>query len=219
VADKYGIQLEVIKLWKPNYQLPDIKKYQGLIIMGGPMGVYENYPSEEEELELLKKADAEGIPIVGFCLGSQLLAHYLGAKVHKNIRNGKHTKEIGYYDIELTKEALQDPLLKSFKSPLKVLEWHGDAFDLPGEATLLATSPLCKNQAFRVRNLWGFLFHFEFTPEMMDRQIEVDREWIHKDFEMDEGKLKKEARRFNNLMERQVETLFKNFLAVINPKK
>lgn len=218
-ADKLGAVLEVVELWKSDYHIPNVGDYQGLIVMGGPMGVYENYPSGEDELVVIKKADELKIPTMGFCLGSQLLAHYLGADVHKNMVGGKHIKEIGYDEVSLTIDGLNDQLLKVLPARLRVLQWHGDAFELPKGATLLATSGNCRNQAFQRRNMWGFLFHFEFTPEMVDNQIEVDREWIHTDFIMDEERLKREARELNDLMGRQCEILFGNFLKVIHSRR
>lgn len=165
-ADSQGVRLNILKLWKP-YQMPDPNKYDGLIIMGGPMGVYENYPSEKDELAFIHRVLGR-VPVIGFCLGSQLLAHSLGAEVYPNMRTGKKVKEIGYYNVDLTKEGQKDPIFIGFTSPVKVLQWHGDAFDLPTGAELLATSPHCTNQAFKFgNNAYGMLFHNEFTPEMV----------------------------------------------------
>jgi len=86
--------------------MPAIEHYNGLVIMGGPMGVYDNYPSKEDEEKVIKNALGK-IPIIGFCLGSQLLAHVLGARVYPNMKNGQRVKEIGYYDVDLTKEDIQ----------------------------------------------------------------------------------------------------------------
>lgn len=210
-ADEQGITLDIIELWKP-YKIPEVLNYQGLIIMGGPMGVYENYLSEKDELAAIKKALGK-IPIIGFCLGAQLLAHGLGAKVYPNLKNGKRVKEIGYYQVDLTSEGLSDPILKGFASPIKVFQWHGDAFDLPNGAKLLATNSNCTNQAFVYGdNAYGFLFHFEFTPKMVENQIKNDKEWIHKDHVMDEEKLKQEAKEYAVLMEDQCKRLFNNFV-------
>lgn len=210
-ADKREVRLKVVEFWKA-YEIPQVLDYHGLIILGGPMGVYEEFPSKEDEVTAIRSALGK-IPMAGFCLGSQLLAYALGVKVHKNIVNGRHIKEVGYYNVDLTKEGKKDPLLQSFSSPIEVLEWHGDAFELPQGATLLATNNFCKNQAFRYGgSAYGFLFHFEFTPKMVARQIEVDKEWIHQDFEMDEGRLSEEAKQKAGLMEKQCFKLFDSFV-------
>lgn len=208
-ARERNVNLDVVELWKP-YEIPSPAAYQALIIMGGPMGVYENYSSEEEEVRLIKSTLGK-LPIMGFCLGSQLLAHALGARVYPNIRDAKRVKEIGYFDIDLTKSGKSSPILAGFPSPFNVLEWHGDAFDLPKGATLLATSALCTNQAFAFKNAFGFLFHFEFKPEMVKKQIEVDRDWIHQDNEVDEDDLAKQAEEKAGIMKKQCYQLMDNF--------
>lgn len=215
VLKELGVEADVVKLWE-DYKVPDLSQFDGLIIMGGPMGVYENYPSEQDELATIKKALGK-IPIIGFCLGSQLLAHALGAKVYPNIKDGKKVKEIGYYQVNLTNDGLNDPILRGFSTPMRVFQWHGDAFDLPKGAKLLATNSNCINQAFVYgeNHAYGFLFHFEFTPKMVENQIKIDKEWIHQDFVMDEEKLRKEAREYASLMEDQCRRLFNNFISIV----
>ncbi|MBI3379147.1 type 1 glutamine amidotransferase [Candidatus Gottesmanbacteria bacterium] len=218
-AQEKGIQLDTIEFWKP-YKIPSISSYQALIVMGGPMEVYHGkdlYPSKEDELAVIKEA-LEKMPILGICLGSQLIAYALGGNVYPNIINGKIIKEIGYYDVDLTKEGQNDPLFKGFSEKTKVLQWHGGAFDLPKGAKLLATSPACTNQAFSYKNAYGLLFHMEFTPVMVEKQIEGDKEWIHKDFELDEDRLLEEAKQKAKLMAKQSEILLSNFLRIISSK-
>ncbi len=212
-AKKLGVDLEIVKLWQ-RYELPDIKNIDGLIMLGGSMGVYDEFPSKNDEINFIKNAAGKK-PMLGICLGSQLIAHALGAKVYKNIRAGKHIKEIGYYDIDLTEAGAKDPLFKNFPSPFKVLHWHGDAFDLPVGAVLLAASPNCANQAFRLgKNIYATLFHSEFTPQMVKQGIKEDNAWIHQNFELDEDKFIKEANACNSLMEQQNFKLLSNFLSV-----
>ena len=215
-AEKNDIRLDIVRLWKP-YKIPSLSSYNALIIMGGPMGVYEEsnvFPSKDDEINVIRQ-NVGKIPILGFCLGSQLLAYTLGAKVYPNIIEGKHKKEISYYTLNLTKKGQEDILVKNFPEKFKVLEWHGDVFDIPKGATLLASSSLCKNQAFSYKNAYGLLFHFEFTPEMVERQIEIDKEWIHKDFNMNEKNLIQEAKDLSKLMKKQSELLLTNFLTII----
>lgn len=214
VTKKQGIDLEVVELWKPGYKIPPMRDFRALIIMGGPMGVYEGpevFPSKEEELSVIRD-NIDKKPIIGFCLGAQLLAHAFGGKVYPNFKEGKRAKEIGYYTVDLTDEGKRDPLLKGFPSPMEVTQWHGDVFDVPAGAALLANSPLCDNQAIRIgKNAYGFLFHFELSPDLIANLIKVDKKWIHEDFEMDEEKLLKQAEEKKGLMRRQCEMLFENF--------
>ena len=80
------------------------------------------------------------------------------------------------------------PLFKGFESAIRVLQWHGDAFDLPADATLLATSPVCGHQAFAFGNAYGIMFHLELSPEMVRGLADVNRAWTHEHFDLDEAK-------------------------------
>ena len=204
-----GIGFDVIRLWQP-YAVPDVSEYSALIIMGGPMGAYDDYASRNDELALINAARGK-IPILGICLGSQLIAHALGARVYPDEIDAQPAKEIGYSTVHLTPEGRVHPLFKGFGSEVRVLQWHGDAFDLPIDASLLATSPACRNQAFACENVYGLLFHLELTPEMVQELAEVNREWTHESFDLDEEQLGKEARDLAPLMRAQCHTLLDNF--------
>jgi GMP synthase (glutamine-hydrolysing) len=137
----------------------------GLIVMGGPMGVYEQdrYPHLKDELRLIESALKAEKPVLGVCLGSQLLAAVLGANVSKGPR-----REIGWYPIRLSETAPPDPLWSGVPRDLTVLHWHGDVFDLPAGAVNLASSELTAHQAFRYGNsAYGLLFHLEMTEEII----------------------------------------------------
>ncbi len=145
--------------------------FDGLLVMGGPQSVYEQeqFPFLTAELRLIESALTSNTPLLGVCLGSQLLAAALGATV----RPGKQ-KEIGWLPITLSPEAHSDRLWQGAPSPLQVLHWHGDVFDLPRDATALASSALTPLQAFRHgRNAYGLLFHMEVTATMLS-------EWVRK---------------------------------------
>ncbi|MBI4170416.1 MAG: type 1 glutamine amidotransferase [Candidatus Aenigmarchaeota archaeon] len=116
-----SIALDRVELWNKPCKIPDVSNYDALVIMGGPMGVYENadkFPSKDDEVQAIIAAIGR-IPIIGFCLGSQLLAHTLGSRVYPNTIAGKTIKEIGYYNVDLTYDGSKDPLFKGFDSAYK----------------------------------------------------------------------------------------------------
>ncbi len=141
----------------------DIGDAGGLIVMGGPMGVYEQdrYPHLSAELRLIGSALEAGTPVLGVCLGSQLLAAALGAAV----RCGPQ-KEIGWYPVRLSQAASEDRLWSGMPPQFAAMHWHGDVFDLPAGAVNLASSELTPHQAFRYgKSAYGLLFHLEMTAE------------------------------------------------------
>ena len=141
----------------------------GLIVMGGPMGVYEHpqYPFLRDEMRLIESALALGKPILGICLGSQLLAAALGAEVGKGER-----KELGWHTVTLTEVATQDALFAGAPHEFRPFHWHGDIFALPAKAVRLASSGQTLNQAFRYgKNTYGILFHLEVTPQQVSQML------------------------------------------------
>jgi GMP synthase (glutamine-hydrolysing) len=149
--------------------LPDPEAVGPIVLMGGPMNVYEEerYPFLNREDLFIKEAIQRGKPVLGICLGSQLIAKALGARVFKAPR-----KEIGWYDVSLTGEGSTDPLFRAFPKSFPVFQWHEDTFDIPRGAKLLATSDAVPHQAFRyAENAYGLQFHLEVTEVMI-------REWV-----------------------------------------
>ncbi len=160
------------------------KMYDALILLGGPMGVYEvdEYPFLRDEMELIRTYHREGKPVLGICLGAQLIAEALGGKVYKG-----EEKEIGWYRIYLTGEGRRDPLFRSMPDVPVVFQWHGDTFELPEEGIRLAYSYIYPNQAFRIgKNIYGLQFHIEVTEDMVKEWLltyrdELEREGIRVD--------------------------------------
>lgn len=166
-----GFRIKYVNFERHPDTEPSLDGYDGLIVLGGPMNVDEvdSYPNLQTEVELIKDAVQREIPILGVCLGSQLIAKALGAKVRKNPE-----KEIGWYELSPTKDGELDPLISNFNQLEKIFQWHGDTFGLPKGAKLLASSPLCKNQAFRFgENVYGFQFHLEVDKPMIERWLNV----------------------------------------------
>jgi GMP synthase-like glutamine amidotransferase len=139
-------------------------EYDGLISMGGPMSANDGLPGLRREMRAIEAAAARGKPVLGVCLGAQLIARALGARVYRN-----PVKEIGWFEMSFTGAARRDPLFRNIPGPETVFHWHGETFDLPPGAELLASSRACHHQAFRAgRTVWGVQFHLEVTPDMIE---------------------------------------------------
>jgi GMP synthase (glutamine-hydrolysing) len=167
--ESHGYALETV-LTSAGEPVPkDLNQAQGLVIMGGPMGVYEQdrYPFLRDEMSLIECALRESKPILGICLGSQLLAAARGAVVSKGRK-----KEIGWHAVTLTESTFDDPLLKGLDRTFTAYHWHGDVFEAPKGAVSLASSNLTACQAFRYgKNAYGFLFHMEIVPEILEGML------------------------------------------------
>lgn len=157
-ATAAGLTVRVHELWREP-TLPEPGDIGRLVVMGGPMGANDDddHPYLPAERALLRSLVDRGTPLLGVCLGAQLLAAALGAPVRRG-----PAPEIGAGSVTLCDAASTDPLLGTVGSTeLPVLHWHGDTFDLPAGATLLASSDAYPNQAFRVADAWGLQFHVE----------------------------------------------------------
>jgi GMP synthase (glutamine-hydrolysing) len=149
--------------------LPSVDDLDWLIIMGGPMNIYEDdkYPWLTLEKHFIAEAIKNNKIVIGICLGSQLIADVLGAKVYKG-----QEKEIGWYPIQVTPEAQVSQVFTSFPPSFTVFHWHSDIFDLPLGAVRLAYSEVCANQAFIYGDrVLGLQFHLESTPDSVQQII------------------------------------------------
>jgi GMP synthase-like glutamine amidotransferase len=147
-----------------NDALPEINGLDLIIIMGGPMSVNDEalYSWLPAEKEFIRNAALQSIPLIGICLGAQLIANALGARVYPNAE-----KEIGWFPVTA---APSEENYFHFPKQLPAFHWHGETFDLPPGAVLLARSEACKNQAFQIgKHVIGLQFHLETTPESLDR--------------------------------------------------
>jgi GMP synthase (glutamine-hydrolysing) len=147
-------------------RLPNHAEVSGVLAMGGPMNVdeVERYPGLAAEREWLAEAARREMPILGICLGAQLLARALGAEV----RAGEEP-EVGFAPVEVHDRL--DLLVGTLAPRTTVLHWHGDVFDLPDGAVPLASSEQTEHQAFRHGNAWGVLFHPEIDAALIDRWL------------------------------------------------
>lgn len=150
-------------------ELPDYDDFDWLVVMGGPMGIHDDakYPWLVREKQFLRESIDRGKTVVGICLGAQLIAEALGARVYRNAH-----KEIGWLPIELTDEGRESRLLVFFSHRFEVFQWHGDTFDLPEGAVHLARSEGCEHQAFLYDGrVLGLQFHLESTHESVGELV------------------------------------------------
>lgn len=161
--------LSVTKFYNGD-ALPSVDDFDWLIVMGGPMNIYEHnkYPWLTEEKHFIEEAIKSNKVVIGICLGSQLIADVLGSKVYKG-----QEKEIGWHPIQVTKEAQESAVFASLPESFNVFHWHGDTFDLPPGAVRLAYSEVCANQAFIYgERVLGLQFHLESTKDSVREIIE-----------------------------------------------
>lgn len=169
-----GWELETIELEKGEVLPEDLREIAAVIILGGPMNVYEidKFPFLNDEERLIRKALFEEIPFLGICLGAQLLAKTCGVKVYKSPE-----KEIGWYTVKTTSGGKKDILFRDVPERMVAFQWHEDTFEIPDGSILLATGKPCKNQAFKIgSNAYGLQFHIEVTPDMVQRWMKDEKD-------------------------------------------
>lgn len=165
-----GLPVEHVRAWKGE-EPPPLDLVGAVVSLGGEMNVdqVDVYPYLASERAYLAQAVDRDVPVLGICLGGQLLARALGADVVRAPR-----PELGFVPLRLTSEGRQDPVLSSLSDGDRMFQWHVDAFELPNVAVLLATGDQGGNQAFRAgRRAWGVQFHPEVTAEELDEWLEL----------------------------------------------
>lgn len=165
VLSEQGVEVELIKTYEGQPVPDNLDAHAGLVVMGGPMGVNDlaQHPFITKVLGLINNALEQNKPVLGICLGSQLLAHVLGSP----ITNGAQ-KEIGWHPVTLSAQGQADALFTGCPQSFTPLHWHSDVYNLPAGATLLASTQMTPCQAFRFgNNAYGVLFHMEITPGVL----------------------------------------------------
>ena len=210
-----GIGADFIKIFKGERIPREINGYDGLIVLGGPMGVYEAdvYPFIKDEITLIKNALKNNVTVLGICLGAQLLAKAAGADVYK----GKK-KEIGWYKVELTDEGKREGLFIGLPEEFTVFQWHGDTFDIPENSKCLALSKLFPHQIIKVgKNAYGLQFHLEVTAEMIREWIDVnDKELASVKAYINPKKILKDTPEHIEAIHKYGEIVFLRFLALLD---
>ena len=149
-------------------ELPGMDEFDWLVIMGGPMNIYEEdkYSWLAGEKRFIRDAIASNKIVLGICLGGQLIADVLGGKVRRNLH-----KEIGWYSVKLTPEGQKSRIFNVLPNTFMALHWHGDTFEIPPEALRTAESEACANQAFALGKAVGLQFHLESSIDSIEHLI------------------------------------------------
>jgi GMP synthase (glutamine-hydrolysing) len=199
----------------PDAQL-NVDRYRGLVVLGGPMNV-EDHPQRPHlanEMRAIERMLEQGKPVLGICLGAQLLAHVLGAPVRRN-----EVPEIGWYPLQKTAAGMADPVLAPLQPDTPVFQWHGCRFDIPEGAVHLARSETCEQQAFRWgEKAYGFQFHLEMDEPLIERWLATPgyraelerREGLH-----DEAAIRAHTREHIAAMQSGADAVFNNFLDLV----
>lgn len=178
-AEKYNAFLDIcMPHLKPDHNLPDSDKdYDGFILLGGAMNADEGseHPWLEKAANLVGQFTDKGKPVLGICLGSQIIARAFGAKTYNMPK-----AEIGFFEIQVTEKAQKDELLgQNFGSSIFLAEFHKQTFEIPDGSTLLMKGQTCQNQAFKIgESTYAFQPHFEITPDLFRHWVDNSEELI-----------------------------------------
>ncbi len=184
-------------------QLPK-KDFALVVILGAPESANDDLPYLQAEQQLIKNCVEKNIPVLGICLGSQLIAKTFGAKVYRGPR-----KETGFYnDLKIYNNSR---FFSGFKNPFTVFHWHGDAFDLPEGAVRLASSEHYLNQAFRYKSAVGIQFHLEVNEEMVNLWLDKTEEKLEKIPNVDPKKIRLDINENISTVKSNMKNFYNNF--------
>jgi len=161
-------EIQTVRLYEGDPLPSDMDSFDALVLMGGPMNVYEEgkYPFLREETEFLRTVIEANIPTLGICLGAQMIAKACYAPITKAAHG-----EIGWRNVSLTNAGSKDIMFEGIPATMRVFQWHEDTFDVPYGGKLLVTAGVCPNQAFRYRNAYALQFHVEVTQGMLQNWL------------------------------------------------
>jgi len=171
--NQHNIPLTLIKIDAGDPVPTDVSAYSGLVFMGGPMSVNDDLPWIAPVLNLIREAVRQDIPVLGHCLGGQLIAKALGGAVTKN-----PVKEIGWGEVSIVDQAAAHAWFGDAPAKFLSFHWHGETFSLPPGATRILESPYCANQAYVLGKHLGMQCHVEMTREMIETWCAVGQQEI-----------------------------------------
>jgi GMP synthase-like glutamine amidotransferase len=194
---------EITSVNAKHEKFPD-KDFSLVVILGAPESANDDLPYLQAEQELIKKSVEKNVPVLGICLGSQLIAKTFGAKVYSGPK-----KEIGFYnDLKISDDS---PFFSGFQNPFTVFHWHGDTFDLPEGAVRLASSEHYDNQAFRYKSAVGLQFHMEVNEDMVNLWLDNTEEKLQKIPYIDPQKIRSEIDENISIVKSNMKNFYNNF--------
>ncbi|MFQ5862752.1 MAG: type 1 glutamine amidotransferase [Candidatus Brocadiales bacterium] len=214
--EKSKIPYQVVNAFLEDSYIEEPGDYSAVVTLGGPMGVYDDdndevYPFLRWEDAFLRRAIREEVPVLGICLGAQLIAKAAGARVTK-----APVKEIGWFDVSLTEDGRVDPLFEGLPAKILVFQWHGDTFEIPEGGKRLAESGVCPNQAFRVGTAaYGLQFHLEVTPPMINQWMDAyEKELDSLKGIVDPREIARQSEENSSTYNEQAERFYRNFFVI-----
>ena len=213
ILNENNISYQYIKLYEEE-EIPNLNDYSAIIILGGPMNVYEErkYPFLKKENSSIKEALKINKPMLGICLGAQIIARAAGAKVYPAKR-----KEIGWFTLNLTTGGIENDVFRGLERQFTVFQWHGDTFDIPSGSIRLAKSNLFPNQAFSIgKTTYALQFHLEVTKKMILEWVNrYEDELVTLKEEVDPDEMLKSSEHHIQPLNNHAFLLFSNFLHLI----
>jgi GMP synthase (glutamine-hydrolysing) len=199
---------EITSVNAKHEKLPD-KDFSLVVILGAPESANDDLPYFQAEQQLIKNYVEKNIPVLGICLGSQLIAKTFGAKVYRGPK-----KEIGFYhDLKINSDS---SFFSNFKNPFTVFHWHADTFDLPEGAIRLASSEYYPNQAFQYKSAIGLQFHLEVNEEMVNLWLDNTEEKLKKIPDIDPQKIRSEIIENISIVKSNMNNFYNNFKSSFN---
>lgn len=215
VLQQHSYTIEYLQAGVAPLSLLDPLKPELIIMLGGPIGVYDqaDFPFLNDEIQLLQRRLAADLPTLGICLGAQLMASALGARVYPG-----HSKEIGWAPLQLTAAGKQSPLAHLSGEQTNMFHWHGDTFDLPTDTTLLASSTAYSNQAFRIgKHGLALQFHPEITPTALEPWLIGNSAEIAHLPHLSVKQIREQSKQYLPTLQTQAAQCWHDWLKVIQP--
>lgn len=208
-----GVPVMRLDAFDAEPRWPSLDEISGLVVFGGEMNAdeIERYPYLLTQRELIRRAVDAGMPVLGICLGAQMLARAFDARVYR-----APVRELGFKPVRITQAGEADPLLGAFHSGDRVFQWHEDTFDLPAGAELLAAGDDVQVQAFRMgRNAWGVQFHFEVDAAGVDAWLRVAEPSLERVWNRTAEEVREELRLNLDTQQQRSRQLFSAFAGLL----